>query len=43
MLEDSSKLQDENEWLRTKVLREREQLQCSEAKLNRLINSKEID
>ena len=43
MLEQLEKLQDQNEWLQKKVLREREQSQVSQANLDRLIHSKEID
>jgi hypothetical protein len=43
MLEQCEKLQEDNEWLRKKVIREREECQISEASLNKLIYSKEID
>ena len=37
------KLEAQNEWLRTKVIRERESKMTIESKLNKVINMKEID
>ena len=37
------KLEAQNEWLRTKVIREREAKMTIESKLNKVINMKEID
>jgi hypothetical protein len=43
MREKSIELQEQNEWLRAKVLEEREARMTLEAKLNKIINMKEID
>jgi hypothetical protein len=43
MRDKSIKLQEQNEWLRQMVLKEREKSMTLEAKLNKIINMKEID